>query len=71
MPVHMLEAEKHMTTLLTVQDGARDIAVSKSRMYELLNAGEIESVKIGRSRKIVRESLTQYVERLRSTAGSA
>lgn len=51
--------------LLTVREAAREIAVSKAQMYRLLQAGEIESVKIGRSRKIVRESLVQYVQHLR------
>jgi|SRR5215475_7155202 len=34
---------------------------SNTRIYELINAGEVESFLIGRSRKITIESIRQYV----------
>jgi hypothetical protein len=37
----------------------------RSRVYELLATREIESIKIGRSRKVLLESLRAYVARQR------
>jgi excisionase family DNA binding protein len=47
------------------EEGADALAVSRARMYELIASGEVESIKIGRSRRISRTALEQYVERLR------
>jgi hypothetical protein len=40
-------------------------------MFELIARGEIESVKIGRLRKIPADALAAYVERLRAGASVA
>ena len=52
--------------LLTVLEAARRLNVSRSLMYELLAAGEIESVHVGRLRRIPVDALTAYVARLRA-----
>lgn len=59
--------------LLRPEEGARALGVSRARLYELLASGEIESVRIGRSRRIPRQALEAFVERLRSrnTLGAA
>lgn len=44
--------------------GAAMLRVSRSRVFELLASGELESVTIGRSRRIPREALESYVSRL-------
>lgn len=54
--------------LLNPEDAAEALAVSRSRLYELLAAGEIDSVQIGRSRRIPAEALAAYVDRLRGSA---
>lgn len=46
------------------EEAADEVGVSRARMYELIAAGEIASVKIGRSRRIPRASLEGYLERL-------
>ena len=56
--------------LLTVVDAARRLEVSRSLMYELLAAGEIDSVHVGRLRRVPVDALTSYVARLRAD-GSA
>jgi excisionase family DNA binding protein len=56
--------------LLTVVDAARRLEVSRSLMYELLAAGEIDSVHVGRLRRVPVDALTSYVARLRAN-GSA
>jgi len=41
----------------------------RGKVYALLDAGELESVKDGGRRLILTESLLAYVERLRAHAG--
>lgn len=38
--------------LLTVQEAGRALAISRSKMYDLLNSGDLPSVHIGRSRRV-------------------
>jgi len=51
--------------LLTVVDAARRLGIGRSLMYELLDAGQIESIHVGRLRKVPVEALTEYVQRQR------
>lgn len=52
--------------LLLKSDEAADVlGIGRSTLYELLAAGEIESVQIGRSRRIPFAALQEYVDRLR------
>lgn len=39
------------------------LSVGLTRLYQLLNAGELESLHIGRSRRITTASITAYIER--------
>ncbi|GAA4618414.1 hypothetical protein GCM10023195_82750 [Actinoallomurus liliacearum] len=54
--------------LYTLPEAAALLRISRTKLYELLAANEIESVYIGRSRKIPAAALDAYVNRLR-TAG--
>jgi len=49
--------------LLTVEEAQRLLSLSRSKIYEMLRAGEIPSIKVGRVRRIPRTALEQYVER--------
>lgn len=49
--------------LLTVPQAARALNVGRSVIYELLLAGEIASIKIGRSRRVVLASLQDFIAR--------
>jgi excisionase family DNA binding protein len=51
--------------LVTVEGGARRIHLGRSKMYELIASGEIESVRIGKARRIPIAALEAYVARLR------
>jgi len=59
--------------LLNVEEAAEVIGVRRSTLYQLLTAGEIESVRVGRSRRIPVDALESYVARLREreAAGTA
>lgn len=49
--------------LLRIEEAATWLGLSKRTMYELLSRGEIQSVQIGRSRRIAFTALERYVER--------
>ena len=59
----------HARGLLRVEEAAIWLALSKRTTYELLNRGEIESVHIGRSRRIPFSALERFVEHLSARAG--
>jgi excisionase family DNA binding protein len=52
--------------LYTIPEAARALRISRTKLYELLSADEIESVYIGRSRKIPADALRKYVDQLRN-----
>lgn len=52
--------------LLTVVEAARLLGVGRSTAYELLASGELESVHIGRSRRIPVAAVESYVDGLRA-----
>ena len=52
--------------LLTVADAAKLLAVSRTKLYELLNTRAIDSVHIGRSRRIRLVDLESFVNGLES-----
>jgi excisionase family DNA binding protein len=51
--------------LLTPEDAAELLAVGRTKLYDLLRTGAIESVRIGAARRIPAAALTAYVDRLR------
>ena len=51
--------------LVTPQEAARRLSLARSTVYQLVLTGELESIKIGRSRRVLASSLTDYIERLR------
>ena len=53
--------------LLTVPEAAAALAISRSKLYELLAAGAIRSVRIDGSRRIPVASLESYVDGLLQT----
>jgi excisionase family DNA binding protein len=50
--------------LLTVPEAAKALAISRSKLYELLAAGLVRSVRIDGSRRVPVEALESYVARL-------
>ncbi len=51
-------------------EAAETLGVSRARLYQLIAAGEIGSVKIGVSRRVPAVDLDAYVSRLRSEHGA-
>lgn len=52
--------------LYQINDAARVLGVGRTKFYELLDAGQIATVTIGRRRLVPAEDLVAYVDRLRS-----
>lgn len=47
-------------------EAAKVLGIGRSRVYELIAAGDLEAVKLGQSTLIPRDSLVALVESLRS-----
>lgn len=56
--------------LLTVEQAADRLSVSRSLMYELIGQGRVGSIRVGRLRRVPSEALTEYVASLRRQASS-
>jgi excisionase family DNA binding protein len=54
--------------LLRIEEAAERLGIGRSLMYRLVMSGAIESVPVGRLRRIPSECLHEYVDRLRSQA---
>ena len=54
--------------LLCAEEGAELLGIGRSKIWELLLSGQIESVHIGRRRLIPRDALESFVERQRQAA---
>jgi excisionase family DNA binding protein len=61
-----LEVAMEEKLLLTVDEAARRLGIGRSHAYVFVLRGEIESVKIGRSRRVPVEAIEQFVDRLRA-----
>jgi len=49
--------------LLTIPQAAATLAVGRTTVYELIGAGDLEAVHIGRSARVPMAALKDYVER--------
>jgi hypothetical protein len=61
-------ARNHAQLLISVADGMRALCVGRTKLYELISAGDIELVKIGAKSCLVVASIEAYVGRLRAAA---
>ena len=49
------------TLLLTPEEAAAELRIARRRLFDLIREGTLPSVKIGRSRRIRRQDLHEYV----------
>lgn len=52
--------------LYSVEEAAELLGIGRTFTFHLLATGEIESLKIGRRRKIPRDAIDGYIDRLRA-----
>ena len=53
--------------LVSVEEAARILAVGRSMLYELIAADQLETVRIGRCRRVPVEAMRRFVERLQAS----
>lgn len=53
--------------LLTATEAASALGIGRSKVYELLRAGSLRSVRIGAARRIPADALRDYVSALQPT----
>ena len=53
--------------LFTVEEAARALGIGRTRMFELIQSGSVETVLIGRLRRIPVDELDAFVARLRES----
>jgi excisionase family DNA binding protein len=56
--------------LLTVEEAARRLRLGRTLIYRLISSGELESVTVGRLRRVPAECLAEYVATLRGARSS-
>jgi excisionase family DNA binding protein len=63
---HLERASAPGRLLYSVEEAADLLGIGRTFMFHLVATGEINSFKIGKRRKIPRDALDGYIERLRS-----
>lgn len=53
--------------LYRIEAAAELLSIGRSKLYELIAAGELGTVKIGRATRVPVDALEEYVDRLRAT----
>jgi excisionase family DNA binding protein len=53
--------------LLTVEEAAKRLRLGRTLVYRLISSGELESVKVGRLRRVPAACLPEYVAALRGS----
>lgn len=53
--------------LLTAEEAAERLGIGRTLMYALVRGGDVESVQIGRLRRIPADALSRYLDQLRVT----
>ena len=61
VPVSVNQESSPTKLLLTVTEASQVLAISRSKLYELLNSGHLDSVRIGRSRRIRMKDVEDFV----------
>lgn len=54
--------------LLRIDEAARRLAVGRTTIYDLIGAHKLKSVKVGRSRRVLAESVREYARQLADEA---
>ena len=64
--------ENHLggEVLISVEEAARRLDISRSTLYLLIQRGELQSIKIGASRRVPVAALDEFVARQRELQGA-
>lgn len=64
-----LEGQEMGVSLYKPEEAAEALGVGRTYVYGLMASGELESIKVGRLRRIPAECVDEYVRRLRQEQG--
>lgn len=64
-------APEPVRLVLTIEECADRMGIGKSLMYALVSSGAVESVRIGRLRRVPTEALSEFVAHLRANQNGA
>lgn len=56
--------ERNVPIMFNPRDTAKILSISRSQVYVLLRTGQLESVRIGRSRRISQDQMIRYINKL-------
>ena len=65
-----LEQEQEEPVLLRADQVCRILNLGRSKVFELLASQQIPSISIGRSRRVLRADLMEWIEKQRSREGN-
>ena len=64
-PGRVSDSETTTRLLLTIREAAHALGIGRSKAYELIAAGELETVHIGRACRVPLDAVHGYIGRLR------
>ncbi|MFJ4475241.1 excisionase family DNA-binding protein [Streptomyces xanthochromogenes] len=64
-------AEDPTLVLLTVEEAAYRLRIGRTTCYGLIRTGELESVPVGRLRRVPADAVPEYVTRVRTAQRAA
>ncbi|MFG2148648.1 helix-turn-helix domain-containing protein [Streptomyces sp. NPDC048696] len=67
----LASAEDPTLVLLKVEEAARRLRIGRTTCYALIRSGELESVPVGRLRRVPADAPAAYVARLRTAQRAA
>lgn len=70
MVLNRTPATREDRYLLTVEEAAQKLGISRAHLYTLLQRGEVPSVHLGRSRRISVRALQDWIDRLAADSGA-
>lgn len=63
-----MEDLQSLPLTLTVNETAVQLRVTKRMVYTLMERGELRSIKVGRTRRITRQALAEYIRNLEAAS---
>jgi excisionase family DNA binding protein len=63
-PMTLAPAPAAPALLLTINEAAQALRLSRAQVYNLVSRGELQTIKIGSSRRVPLAALQAYIERL-------
>ncbi len=71
MSAPAIQRSESAPLLYKPESAAEALGIGRSKLFELIAEGKIETVQIGRSRRVPVQALEDFVARLRQNGGAA